>query len=281
MPPLRPSMPPLRPSMPPLRPSMPPSSTLGRSTPPDRPVPSNPPSAPAPRPATSPSEARRKALAHRLGRRSPPAASVQKPTAPTAEQTAMAKESLKHRYLDAKESAQRFQAQRHVDAARDALARDDLVLAAGQYKVALQYTKDPEIVRAYDDVARRAREALATTVIKQAKYQEREQQWKEAAASYERACEIRAEDAELFERAAFTRWRSGGDLHRAARYAEAAVQKNPSNAAFRVTLASVYVDAGLILRAKSELEQALKIAPADAKVKEPLAQVKKQTVYTF
>jgi Flp pilus assembly protein TadD len=53
------------------------------------------------------------------------------------------------------------------------------------------------------------------------------------------------------------------------------VQKSPQNAAFRVTLGAVYLDAGLFLRARSELEQAAKIDPNSTTIRELLVRARK------
>jgi curved DNA-binding protein CbpA len=234
--------------------------------------------------------ARREALARRLagsrggtlqtGRMKPitmPGASVApKPaTGPTQDEVRAAQDNIKRAYEDRRDGAKRAQAAKFVEAGAAALAKDDVVAAATHYRLAVKYTDDPAVHATYADVNRRARDLLCDAYLKQARYEEQQQKWHEAAISYVKALEGRPEDADIAERAAAMLLREGRDLRRAGKYAELAVQKNPNAAAFRVTLASVYLGAGLFLRAKSELEQALKLSPEDAKVKELLAHAKK------
>ena len=229
--------------------------------------------------------ARREQLARRLLGQRPSAQRMQAVTASRAASTAppvvapaeahAARDGIKRRYEESKDAAKRAQAKHFVDAAKEALGKDDHVAAANQYRLAIRYTDDPEVHLAYEETNRRARTVLAAAYLKQARYEEGLQKWREAALSYAKAAEGNPEEAEIAERAANALRREGRDLHGAARYAETAVQKNPNNAAFRVTLGHVYLDAGLFLRAKSELEHALKLSPGDAKVKELLAHARK------
>ena len=48
----------------------------------------------------------------------------------------------------------------------------------------------------------------------------------------------------------------------------------PNKAAYRVTLALVYVDAGLALRARGEIDRAQALEPNNPQVKEALLRVK-------
>ena len=194
---------------------------------------------------------------------------------PTQEEVRAATDNIKRAYEDRRDGAKRAQATKFVEAGAAALAKDDVVTAATHYRLAIKYTEDPAVHATYAEVNRRARDLLCDAYLKQARYEEQQQKWREASVSYIKALEGRPEDADLAERAAATLLREGRDLRRAGKYAELAVQKNPNNAAFRVTLANVYLAAGLFLRAKSELEQALKLAPGDAAVKELLAHAKK------
>ena len=62
----------------------------------------------------------------------------------------------------------------------------------------------------------------------------------------------------------FCMMKANGDLHEAAALGQRAVQLEPKNAAYRKTMANVYLAAGLTLNAKRELETALQLAPDDA-----------------
>jgi hypothetical protein len=52
------------------------------------------------------------------------------------------------------------------------------------------------------------------------------------------------------------------------------VKLEPTKAAYHVTLALVYADAGLVLRAKGEIERAAALDPDSSAVKEAAARIK-------
>jgi hypothetical protein len=52
------------------------------------------------------------------------------------------------------------------------------------------------------------------------------------------------------------------------------VKLEPTKAAYHVTLALVYADAGLVLRAKGEIERAAVLDPEGSAVKEAAARIK-------
>ena len=212
-----------------------------------------------------------------VGRGSPSARppSLAEPRAVSPLDAKAATDSIKRRYEEMVAGAKMSRAQKFIDAGNDALAKDDIVAAASQYRFAIKYTDDPDVGAKYRELNGKARTMMAEAYTKQARYEESQEKWREAAMSYAKAIEGRPDDADLHERAAHSLRLEGRDLHAAVRFAEAAVQKNPTKTAFRVTLAQVYVDAGLLLRAKSELEHAVKQSPDDAAAKSHLARVKK------
>ncbi|MGZ6085177.1 MAG: DnaJ domain-containing protein [Polyangiales bacterium] len=254
-----------------------------------------PPIQEAPAPASSsnppdPGRLRREALAKRLAGASsgrvraaspistpPPRAATIPPTTPTPEQAQAATDALRRRYEEGRDHARKIQARRLIDAAEASLAKNDLLAGANNLRLAMRWTDDPEIARKYEDVNRRARDVMADTYLKQAKYEEQSGKWGAAALSYIKAHEGRPEDGEICDRVAHAFRMDGRDLHKAARFGELAVQKNPNHAPFRVTLGSVYLDAGLFLRARSELEQAAKLDPSNAQIKELLARARKMS----
>lgn len=203
------------------------------------------------------------------------AAAAPSPARPaSAADSAAAAEALRRRYVDTKDHARRSQARNLLEAAHKQLAVDDLLGAANNLRLALNYDDDPALREQYEDVNRRARDNMAETYLKQARYEEGEGKWGPAAVSYAKAQEGRPDDAQLCERTAHALRMEGRDMHKAARYAEMAVQKSPSTAEFRVTLGAVYLDAGLFLRARSELEQAAKLDPSSPVIKDLLARAR-------
>src|SRR5262249_47288381 len=122
---------------------------------------------------------------------------------------------------------------------------------------------DPLLRRAAESAQERADAILAETYAKQAGYEEKNGQWADAARSWARVAKARPHDAHAHERAANALFTSSGDLHEASRLAAEACRLDPKRAAFRVTLANVYLAAGLTLNARRELESAAQLAPHD------------------
>jgi len=197
------------------------------------------------------------------------------PVVHSAADARAATEALKRRYVAGRDNARRGQARRLIEAADQALTKNDLLTAANNLRLALGYDEDPALRERYEDVNRRARDVMADTYLKQARYEEQSSKWGPAALSYAKAHEGRPDDALICERAAHALRMEGRDLHKAARFAEMAVQKSPTNIDFRITLGAVYLDAGLFLRARSELEHAAKLEPNNATVKDLLARARK------
>jgi tetratricopeptide (TPR) repeat protein len=185
-------------------------------------------------------------------------------------------DALRRRYVERRTLAQATQARRYVVNAEAALAAGDKVSAANNFRVALTLTPDDV------DLQRRAREAqehadalLAETYAKQGAYEERNGQWVEAARSWARVCKSRPDDATLHERAANALLKASGDLHEASRLAQRACEIEPKRLSARVTLANVYLAAGLTLNARRELETAAQLAPHDDTIQAMLKRVGK------
>jgi curved DNA-binding protein CbpA len=247
------------PSPAPARPSVPPTSTVEISM-----------------------AARREALAKRLlgGRRSsasiPPVRVSSRP-APPVPSAGDAMASLRRRYEDRKAQARAAQTQKYVAMGDGAKTKGDAVAAANAYRVAATLSPDDEAVQ---KVAREAQtkadEVLADTYMKQASYEEKNGQWIEAARSWVRVCRVRPDAAQAHERAANAFVKAGADdLHEAARLAQRACTLEPTNTPYRVTLAGVYLAAGLALNARRELETAAQHAPHDGTIQAMLKRASK------
>jgi len=108
----------------------------------------------------------------------------------------------------------------------------------------------------------------------QAEAAERDARWSDAVAAYTRA-HAASPEGRVGERLANAIRLASGDLRLAAKLAEDAVQQEPMNAAYHATLGEVYLDAGLDLRALSEVKRALELAPADARAQALAAKLAK------
>jgi curved DNA-binding protein CbpA len=221
--------------------------------------------------------ARRDALARRLlGGRGPTPSAAAAPVSGTPALPAMptatdAVEALRRRYEDRRGRARAAQARKYVADGESALAAGDAVSAANAFRVAATLSPDdPAIAELARSAQARADTILADTYTRQAEYEEKNGQWSEAARSWSRVCRTRASDAHAHERAANALAKSDGDLHEASRLAQHACSLEPASARHRVTLASVYLAAGLSLNARRELETAAQLAPHDGTIPEML-----------
>jgi curved DNA-binding protein CbpA len=239
-------------------------------------IPSPPPDLP-PSPALS-AAARRDALARRLrGGRPFVATPMPGPIAPAASPAASdAVQALRRRYEERIQHARDVQARKYLANAEAALAAGDAVAAANAFRVAQALSPDDR------DLATRTAEAqakadgvLCETYTRQAGYEEKSGQWADAARSWSRVARTRPDDATAHERAANALVKAEGDLHEASRMAQRAAALEPKKPQFRVTLANVYVAAGLGLNARRELETAAQLAPHDGNIQALLKRVGK------
>jgi curved DNA-binding protein CbpA len=229
------------------------------------------PEAPKPSAIEVSAAARRDALAKRLlGGRAPsrpsqpPVRPTSNPSNPSTPSTADAMDALRRRYEDRKSQARAAQGRKYLASAEEALAKGDAVSAANAFRVAATLLpQDEQIQKRASETQDRADQLLADTYVKQAVYEEKMGQWPEASRSWQRVCKGRPKDAKARDRAANAMVKAGGDLHEAARLAQQAIAIAPDHTAFRVTLANVYLAAGLALNARRELETAAQRAPHD------------------
>jgi predicted Zn-dependent protease len=104
---------------------------------------------------------------------------------------------------------------------------------------------------------------MAEAYVKQARYEESAGSWVAAAISWSKAAEGLPNDPQVAERAANAMRLAHGDLHKAVRFAETAVRLAPNDPQFRLTMVEVYLDAGLLRRARAELDPVLRAVPRD------------------
>lgn len=218
-------------------------------------------------------DARRRALARKLGHSSiPPSASQQMPAVNDA---ARAAEELRHRYEQRMTQARDDQIKHYVALSAEAANQKDLVAAANALRIACSLA--PENLELAGDLAeleRRAAESLWESYLERAQYAAVEGNHAEAAEAYERAA-LGQPNAAYFERAAHYTLEANGDLRRASRLAKQAVQLAPNSAKCHFTLARVYFAANLQESALAELERARAIDPNQPILKEWISRVKR------
>lgn len=152
-----------------------------------------------------------------------------------------------------------------ISSARAAATKGDLVMASTRARLAAKM--DARFLPEAEDLTRRAHAAMADGYVKQARFEESEERWGAAAISWVKASEGKPNDPQIAERAANALRLAKGDLHRAVRLAELAARMRANDAAFRLTLAEVYTDAGLLKRARTELDHALRLDPREPRAK--------------
>ncbi len=214
--------------------------------------------------------ARRDALARRLlGGRSPTVSSAppggqSRTVAPASPTTADAMAALRRRYEERVTLAKQAEARKYIANAQSALAANDPIAASNAFRIALKLLPgDADLESQARETETKADVLLSETYTKQARYEEKSEQWDQAARSWSRVCKARPGDATAHERAANAIVKACGDLHEASRLAARACELDGNNAAFRVTLAGVFEAAGLGLNARRELERAALLAPQD------------------
>lgn len=248
------------------------------------PVPQSSPTHAAPLPHTytsstppkppSDADARRRALARKLGVSLPPPAtrvSSSTPTpplspVPSAREAATA--DLKRRYEERIHELKAREVQRYITAADEAEGRRDLVSTTNSLRIAASLAPENQALAArLQDAEQRAAAGLAESYLEQAHYEEREQRWLEAAASYRRAARGNP-SPRVLERTAHCLLVGKGDLREAADFAKRARDAVPDDPFIRLTLGKIYLEAAMKQSALAELERAQQLAPRDDTIKD-------------
>jgi curved DNA-binding protein CbpA len=155
----------------------------------------------------------------------------------------------------ATEPAQLDLVRKHLTEAVKASDDNDMEAAARSLALleALEWDR-PELRKIYDEVERKVAVALADTYIQQARYETRQQKWKQATRSWLKVCLGRPNDAESHRSAAETILLGHGDLRKARDLAQKAVELAPRDALSRRLLGHVYLEAKMYNNARRELE---------------------------
>lgn len=188
-----------------------------------------------------------------------------------------AMDALKRRYEERVQGAKTNQVVHLLKQGGEARDRKDWVAAAQAFKQALMLSpEDKGIEQSYEESRAEADKVLAESYEHQAQYEERNQNWQVAARNWIALAALRADNAQAHERAANALVRAEGDLHRAGEFAKRAVALEPTNALCRMTLATVYFAAKLLLNARREVEAATQLDPQDPKLQQYLQALQKR-----
>jgi len=230
------------------------------------------------RPSASPAsdpDARRKALARKLGHSPLPSSASSSQQIPAVTDAGRAADELKRRYEQRMAQARDERISHYVALCAEATARNDLVAAANMLRIACSLApENRELSGDLAELERRVAESLWESYLERAKYAAVEGKHAEAAESYERAA-LGQPSAALFERAAHHTLEANGDLRNASQLAKRGVALAPNNAKCRLTLARVYFAANLRESALAELERARALEPNQPVLKEWIARVKR------
>jgi curved DNA-binding protein CbpA len=194
-----------------------------------------------------------------------------------AETRSRAAEELKRRYEQRIVQAREQQAERYLVNARQALGAKDPVSAANALRIAASLVPDNSDISARLLEAQNEAEALLSNhYLTQAQYEERDGRLAEAARSYARAT-LGNPSAKVFERAAYCGLMAAADLRLAGEHARRAVAlATPGEEAqSRVTLARIYVTAGMKQSALAEFERAATLAPKDDTIRDWIRRLKR------
>lgn len=230
-----------------------------------------------PRPSSDPVQ-RRRALARKLRQTSvpPPPPDTDQPNAPSGGVKEIVADDLRRRYDARLTSLRDNQVQKYLDAADAAESDNNPVSAANALRIATSLAPDDEELRQrYEEMEHRASSELADSYVEQARYEESNGRYAEAARSYERAARGMVKKYRLFERAAHCLVEADGDMRKAAELGKEAVQLAPDNADVRVTLARAYLLAGMPQSAIAELERAEQLDSSNEAVKDWLKRARR------
>jgi tetratricopeptide (TPR) repeat protein len=182
---------------------------------------------------------------------------------------------LKRRYEERVVELKSRQVQRYVSAAEEAESRKDLVSATNALRIAASLApEDLALSNRLRETEARAAAGLADSYLEQAQYEEKENRFLEAAASYRRASRGKP-SGRVFERIAHCLYSGKGDMKEAADFAKRARDAAPDDPNFRMTLGKIYLEAGMKQSALAEFERAQQLAPKDDTIKDWIRRVRR------
>jgi tetratricopeptide (TPR) repeat protein len=201
-------------------------------------------------------------------------------SAPPAQQPLQSKEdamdAMKRRYEAQMDVASAEQAKVYAAAGAELMAKKSFVQAANSYRLALAMNPNDEAIKtAAEEAFAQANEILVETYQKSARDEERNENWPEAARQWTRVAQIKTTDAIAADHAANAIQKAGGDLRQAADLAKRAISLAPKQVGYRITLANVYIAAGMTQSARRELEVALELSPTNKHIPTMLKSLKK------
>ncbi len=211
-------------------------------------------------------EAARRALARKLmGTRGsvPPSA----PTPSEDEKRTSANDGLKNLYEKRLNDGAAQAAARYRELAEQAISEGNLASAINTLKIALSAAPDDKsLVALLDQVEERSDAAMADQFLEQARYEEQDGHFAQAARAYGRAARGK-KSAQLYDRAALCLVEAGIEARQAVEFARKATALDPKRAVYRLTLARAYYLGNMPTSGSAELKRALELAPDHEDIK--------------
>lgn len=137
---------------------------------------------------------------------------------------------------------------------------------------ALEWNR-PQLRASYEELERKVYAGLASTFQQQAEYETKQQRWKQAARSWLKVCRGRPNDPECHRAVAEALLAQKADLRKAKDLAQRAVDLAPKDARARRVLGHVFLEAGMHLNARRELEAAAGLNRGDQETKVLLSKI--------
>ncbi len=167
-------------------------------------------------------------------------------------------------------------AQRYLQQAKAHEEAGDVMAATNSLRLALALAPDrPDVAEHYDRLAFQLAQEMAADYVTQAKYEEENDKWADAALSWAKVAEGRPEDVFPHWRAASCILKASGDLKQARAYAQRAVDLDPEDFNAQKTLGLVFHAAGMSDSARRALQMASALDPKDVMVENLLRELKK------
>jgi len=177
-------------------------------------------------------------------------------------------DGLRRHYESRLQHARQSKLKSHLQAAKDALSRNDPVTACNELRFAQRLAPDDNSIALHlSEVQVQANSVLADRYLEQARYEERHGRLETASRNYSLAAQARP-NANLWELAARCALGAKTDLRSAAEMAKKALEFDPERASLHALLAEVYIEAQLNASAAVELERAARLAPNDDSIRE-------------
>ncbi len=219
-------------------------------------------------------EERRQALLRKL-RGGPVGQRPSVPPPPPVSARELAAVSLRQIYAQHGQRSYDERMRNHLDAADEALKRNDPIRAVQSLRIAGSMSPDdPGLKRRLVEVQELAEGALADTYQRQGEYEEKNGRPEEASRSYERAARAH-NTAELWERAARCSLAAGTDLRLAGELVKKALALEPERASSHLLIGRVFVAANKPASAVTSLERAHRLAPEDVTILDLLSRVRR------